>query len=168
MPIAYPIAPFGASLTRRIEWLDTQVIKPTERLLKALEPDNRPYFSDWPEEFPIRNLADLDAAAAQLEPLLAHATRLHSNLQAQLDDGISHLSEMRYDIVLNILDILREHFPEVKLSRGQHDQELGFTIGAIPDFVRAAYEEITGSREKLDAPIQSTIQLIRKSRRKPR
>lgn len=168
MPIAYPIAPFEASLTRRIEWLDTQVIKPTERLLKALGPDNRPYFSGWPEEFLIRDLADLDAAAVQLELLLAHATRLHSNLQGQLDDGISHLSEMRYDIVLNIVEILREHFPEVKLSRGQHDRELGFTIGAIPDFVRGAYEEITGSREKLDAPIQSTIQLIRKFRRKPR
>lgn len=143
------------------------MINPSEKLLAALAPDKRPYFSDWPEEFLSKAGADLESVASQLNCLLDHASELRASLALQRDQGISHLSEMRYDIVFNLVEILREHFPELKLSRGQFDKELGVTIGVIPDFIRAAYVEITGASEQLDAPIQSTLDAVRKIQRKP-
>ncbi|MBW3096240.1 hypothetical protein [Pseudohoeflea coraliihabitans] len=168
MPIAYPIAPFDASLSRRIAWLETQVINPSEKLLAALAPDKRPYFSDWPEEFANKARVNFEGAASELECLLENASELRASLITQRDQGISHLSEMRYDIVFNLVEILRQHFPELKLSRGQFDRQLGITIGVIPDFIRAAYLEITGTSEQLDAPIQTTLDAVRKNQRKSR
>ncbi|HEY8594559.1 MAG TPA: hypothetical protein VIL84_04880 [Devosiaceae bacterium] len=168
MPIALPIGPFDASLSRRIEWLETQVINPAQKLLGALQPEQRPHFSDWPEEYAIKNPIDLDSMSSEIEGLLDYSIRLHASLKSQLEQNVSHLSEMRYDIVYELVQLLQSHFPEIRLSRGEYYTELGKTIGTVPDFVRAAYEEITGSGEKLDAPIKSTIQLLRKSRRKLR
>lgn len=158
----------NTSLSRRVEWLETQVINPAQKLMGALKPEQRPYFSDWPEEYTIKNPADLDSMSSEVERLLDYSLGLHANLKSQLGQNISHLSEMRYDIVYELVELLQTHFPKIRLSRGAYYTELGETIGTVPDFVRAAYEEITGSSEKLDAPIQSTIQAFRKSRRKPR
>ena len=168
MPIALPIAPFEASLSRRVEWLETQVINPAQKLLGALKPEHRPYFSDWPEEYAIKNPVDLDNMSSEIESFLDYSIQLHASLKSQLSQDISHLSEMRYDTVYELVELLQKHFPKIGLSRGGYYSELGKTIGTVPDFVRAAYEEITGSSEKLDAPIKSTIQVFRKSRRKLR
>src|ERR1700759_1523269 len=45
MPIGYSIAPFDISMTKRMEWLRTQVVSPAETLMAALSAENRPHFS---------------------------------------------------------------------------------------------------------------------------
>jgi hypothetical protein len=86
----------------------------------------------------------------------------------QLEDGAPHNSEMRYDIVGSLIDLLAEHFPEISRTRGQYDKALGFTVGRTPDFVRRAYLEITDSNEQLDAPIQAAIEVERKLQQRGR
>lgn len=163
MPIGFPIAPFDASLTKRIEWLATQVIGPAERLVDALNDANRPYFAEWPDEYRLPDRPDLDAMRGPLDAIREHATALRDNLDGQLSQKIAHTSEMRYDIVTTLVDILKAHFPDIRRSRGQYDGDLGVTVGAIPDYVRRAFREITGSTEQLDAPIQKALAQPRKS-----
>jgi hypothetical protein len=163
MPIGFPIARFDASLTKRIEWLSAHVIGPAERLLDALDDANRPYFAEWPDEYRLPDRPDLDAARGPLTAIHDHAVAVRDNLEGQLSQKIAHTSEMRYDIVTALLDILKEHFPDIKRSRGQYDGELGVTVGAVPDYVRRAFREITGSAEQLDAPIQQALARPRKS-----
>ena len=163
MPIGFPIAPFDASLTKRIEWLTTQVIRPAEKLLNALDHTNRPYFAEWPDEYRLPDRPNLDATCEPLNAIRAHAVALRDSLDGQLLQKIAHTSEMRYDIVTALIDILKEHFPDVKRNRGQHYRNLRKTVGAIPDYVRRAFFEITGSTEQLDAPIQQALVRPRKS-----
>lgn len=163
MPIGFPIAPFDASLTKRIEWLSAHVIGPAERLLDALDGANRPYFAEWPDEYRLPDRPDLGEARSRIEAIHHHATTLRDNLDDQLSQKIAHTSEMRYDIVTVLLDILKKHFPDIKRSRGQYDGELGVTVGAVPDYVRRAFREITGSAEQLDAPIQQALARPQKS-----
>jgi hypothetical protein len=163
MPIGFPIAPFDASLTKRVVWLSTQVIGPAERLLDALDDANRPYFAEWPDEYRLPDRPDLEEARNRIEAVHRHTTALRDSLDDQLLQKIAHTSEMRYDIVTTLLDILKEHFPDVNRSRGQHYRDLRKTVGAIPDYVRRAFFEITGSTEQLDAPIQQALTRPRKS-----
>lgn len=163
MPVGFPIAPFDASLTKRIEWLSAHVIGPADRLLDALDDANRPYFAEWPDEYRLPDRPDLDAVCEPLNAVREHAIALRDNLDSQLSQKIAHTSEMRYDIVTALLDILKEHFPDIKRSRGQHYRDLRKTVGAIPDYVRRAFFEITGSAEQLDGPIQQALVRARKS-----
>lgn len=164
MPIGFPkLAPFDASFTQRIEWLSTHVITPAERLLNALGEHNRPYFAEWPDEYRLPDRPILDDARNRIEEIQRHATALRDNLNDQLSQKIAHTSEMRYDIVTALLDILKEHFPDVKRTRGQYDRQLGRTVGVIPDYVRRAFFEITGSTEQLGAPMQQALARPQKS-----
>jgi hypothetical protein len=164
MPIGFPkLAPFDASLTQRIEWLSTQVIGPAERLLDALDDAKRPYFAEWPDEYRFPDRPDLDEARSRIDNVYHRAMALRDSLRSQRLQKITHTSEMRYDIVTTLLDILKEHFPGIKLTRGQHDRDLRETVGIIPDYVRRAFLEITGSAEQLDAPIQQALVRPRKS-----
>lgn len=163
MPIGFPIAPFDASLTKRVEWLTTHVVNPAEKLLAALDDAKRPYFSEWPDEYRFPDRPDLDATREPLDAIREHAIALRDNLDGQLSQKIAHTSEMRYDIVTTLIDILSEHFPDIRRSRGQYDGHLRTTVGAIPDYVRRAFFEITGSTEQLDAPIQQALARRRKS-----
>jgi hypothetical protein len=163
MPIGFPIAPFDASLTKRIEWLTTQVIAPAERLLNALDDTNRPYFAEWPDEYRLPDRPDLGAMREPTRAVRDYAIALRDNLDDQLSQKIAHTSEMRYDIVTTLVDILKAHFPHIRRSRGQYHGHLRTTVGAIPDFVRRAFFEITGSTEQLDAPIQQALAQSRKS-----
>lgn len=167
MPIGFPIAPFDASLTKRIEWLTTQVINPAEKLLDALSDNSRPYFHEWPDEYRLSERPDLDRIAPHIAELLGHGRALRDNLDGQRNDKIAHTSEMRYDIVATLVDIAREHFPEVKLARGQLYPEVGQMVGTTPEYVRRAFFEITGTNEQLDEPIRHAVPKKSKSQKKP-
>jgi hypothetical protein len=168
MPIGYPIAPFDMSMTKRMEWLRTHVVAPAETLLDALSVESRPHFSDWPGYRFLRRQPNLDELRAELAALRRHARSLYFSMQRQLADGAPHNSEMRYDVVVNLIDLLAEHFPEIPRTRGQYDKALGVTVGRTPDFVRRAYREITESNEQLDAPIQAAIEIERRFQPKRR
>jgi hypothetical protein len=168
MPLGYSIAPFDMSLTKRMDWLRTHVVTTAETLIDALSVENRPHFSDWPGYRFLRRRPDLDELRAELAALRRHARSLYFSMLRQLEDGAPHNSEMRYDIVGSLIDLLAEHFPEIPRTRGQYDKALGVTVGRTPDFVRRAYFEITDSNEQLDAPIQAAIEVERKFQRRGR
>ena len=62
-------SPFDATLSERVDWLDTQVLNPLHKLLNALEPENRPYFSMWPHDVVEGLKPNLDELAEGLKVL---------------------------------------------------------------------------------------------------
>ena len=166
MPIDFPVGPFDESMTKRMRWLHTHVLSPTETLLDALSESRLPYFSEWPGDRRIPARPDFGELGEKLSELRAYANALKVVLEYQLGMNAQHTPEMRYDIVGNLIDLLAEHFPEIPRTRGQYDKGLGITVGQVPDFVRRAFLEITGSSEQLDAPIQAVIGTDRKTQPK--
>lgn len=166
MPIDFPIAPFDESMTKRMRWLESNVLAPVDTLLYALSETTRPYFSEWPGDRRIPTRPDFAELSDKLTALHAYTDALHVALDYQLAMKAPHTSEMRYDIVANLIDLLAEHFPEVPRTRGQYEKTEGGTVGRMPDFLRRAFLEITGSDERLDATIQSVVTSERRSQPK--
>lgn len=133
------------------------MLSPLATLFDALSEANRPYFSEWPGDRRIPTRPDFADLAYKLSSLDAYAQGLHIALDYQLGMNAPHTSEMRYDIVLNLIDLLAAHFPEVPRTRGQYEKSQGGTVGRTPDYLRRAFQEITGSDERLDATIQSVV-----------
>jgi hypothetical protein len=166
MPIDFPIAPFDESMTKRMRWLESNVLAPIDTLLYALSERTRPYFSEWPGDRRIPTRPDFAEVSEKLAAVHAYAEGLRVALDYQLGMKAPHNSEMRYDIVSNLIDLLAEHFPEVPRTRGQYDKSLRMTVGRMPDFVRRAFQEITGSDERLDAIIQAVVEDERRTQPK--
>lgn len=64
LPCDLPDAPFNLSLTKRAEWLETNVVKPSERLLDAIEDEMKPMFSTWPYPLTVPVFRKLGAQTA--------------------------------------------------------------------------------------------------------
>jgi hypothetical protein len=152
-PLNFRISPENVSLTRRGEWLETRVLNPADKLLSALRIENRSMFSAWPSDLAVPDLAPISSA---IENLQRFAIELRQDLLQQQQDDAGHNDEIRSDIVDNLIYQLREHFPEIKLSRGVYEPALG-VVGAIPEYVRRAFREITDSDESLDRVIQQVL-----------
>jgi hypothetical protein len=81
MPNEFEIfAPFDATLTDRVNWLDVEVLNTLERLIAALSPENRAWFSLWPNDVTDELKPDYDAALAHLESLRLMAQNVVINL----------------------------------------------------------------------------------------
>jgi hypothetical protein len=166
MPIDFPVAPFNESMTKRMRWLESNVLSPVETLLFALSERTRPYFSEWPGDRRIPARPDFAELSDKLTALRAYADALRVALDYQLGMEAPHTSEMRYDIVANLIELLAEHFPEVPRTRGQYERSQEGTVGRMPDFVRRAFREITDSDERLDATIQAVVEGERRTQPK--
>lgn len=168
-PNGYKLAPFDASLTQRIEWLKINVINPIERLKAALAETNRPYFHHW-EEYGEATGSDRRSILNQLDALQEEACFMSRWLESELTGRnlgkLRHTDEIRYYVVYIALSAIQDSFPELMLSRGNWDKDLGAMTGAIPDYVRRIFLETTGRHEPLDAAIQSVISDTRKIQQK--
>ena len=83
-------------------------------------------------------------------------------MQGEIDGdnggAIAHTNEIRLYIVGVAITTVQDHFPEIKITRGVWDVDLGQSTGQIPDYVRRVFLEITQQNERLD----NTIRLILK------
>ncbi len=163
-PSSFQLSPFNVTATQRIEWLNTNVIRPIERLKVAGDRENLPYFHHW-EDGADPKCMIADELLADLAELRAKAEDLTESLQIEIQQDISHSSEIRFDIVFNALGDLHEHFPEIKLSRGNWDREYKCSFGRVPDYVRRVFFEITEQNEKLDGVIKDVVADFRKNQR---
>lgn len=150
-------APFDTSLTQRVKWLDTNVLKPIERLENALDEKNDPHFRHWEQYGDIEPLVGDDFSDALA--VLKEKTQSLSNWMQQEIDGetagkIAHTNEIRSYIVFVAMDEARKHFPDLKLSRGNWDEKHNAMMGRTPDYVRRVFLETTGAHEQLDNKIK--------------
>jgi hypothetical protein len=170
-PNGFKLAPFDASPTQRIEWLKINVIKPIERLKAALEECNRPHFHHW-EQYGEATYSNRQPILSELDALRVETNSICEWLEGEISGRIwgslRHTDEIRYFVVYTAISALQDNFPEVSLSRGNWDGDLGVMTGVVPDFVRRIFLETTGQHEQLDGPIQSVIADTRKLQEKSR
>lgn len=159
-PLKFPESPFRLSLAQRQDWLRRNVQKPAETLIKALNEQNKPHFSTWPDhDFQIP-YEKINEVGNLLPDLLAAANNLHDHLQYYRElekERAEHTTELKYEIVSDLIDLFAKFFPELPRTRGTYDNDLRRFTGPFPFYVQEAYLEITGVWEGLDRPIRSSI-----------
>lgn len=164
MPSSFEIAPFDKSLTKRIEWLTRNVVSPCEKLETAILEQNLPYFEHWENESTLEP-EKAERIRQSIGDLKQRADDLVATIRVELDQGISHNSEIKFAIVFDALADLYQHFPEIPLSRGNWDAELGEMVGTAPAYVRRVFLEVTDQDEQLDTQILDVTRDQRKNQR---
>lgn len=157
LPCDLPNAPLNLSLTKRIEWLEVNVIKPCERLLGAMADDRTPMFSPWPYPLGVPKFPDRSTLKHELTSLAEEAKDLHRSLRGQQEGDAGHSQELRAEIFGSLVRILEKHCPEVKPNRGVYDSELRRRVGTYVDAMRLMFSRITGVEENLDRLIRGEI-----------
>ncbi|WP_170773932.1 hypothetical protein [Ruegeria lacuscaerulensis] len=143
-PVDFPIAKIVLPPSKRIRWLENNVEKPARKLLENLGDENNPYFSIWGTLDPDLNEFDREPARNKLDDLLAHLEYLISDLKTLKSEKAPHTGEMRFDIVCELVELFEKHCPELDASRGVYDAKEKRWIGHLPEFVDAAFAEVTG------------------------
>lgn len=150
-------APFDATLSERVDWLDTEVLNPLKRVIEAISPENQPWFSLWPNDVIDELKPDFDAVRAQLEALRQMAQNVVINLVYHRHYSLPFNEFLRFHIVTDIAKILDSAAPHLKPSRGTYTKELGEFAGRYPTIIRQAYQAITGKAEPLDRLIKEVV-----------
>jgi hypothetical protein len=156
LPCDLPYAPFNLSLTKRAEWLETNVIKPSERLLMAIDDEKRAMFSTWPYPLTVPEFRNNATLKSELDALRDTAIQLLDSLRAQQSDDAGHSQELRAEVFASIARALRKH-SEVQPSRGVYVPELRYRVGNYVDAMRLIFHKITGVEENLDRLIRGEI-----------
>jgi hypothetical protein len=159
LPCDLPSAPFNLTLTKRIAWLEANVINPCERLRAAIADDMRPMFSTWPYPLTPPEFRDNAPLKAELDTLHTKASKLRDDLRGQQAGDAGHSQEVRQEIFSAVARLLRTHLPNLKPSRGVYDSELRRRVGIYPDAMRLIYQKVTGVEENLDRLIRGEIAL---------
>jgi hypothetical protein len=154
------------SATQRITWLKRNILQPAARLEAALLPENRPKFVYWEDLLSDQRDDDLadaeDDISFRLSLLKEKAKKLIAKLRSDLEMKVETTDEIRFSIVFDAIQDLRDFYPDFQLSRGNYDSELKQVIGILPEFVRRVFFETTGHHERLDGPIQLVLHDMRK------
>lgn len=153
--------PTELSLSKRLEWIDSQVLNPLDKLLAALKPDARSMFSLWPEEVDDALLPDFVEVTKQLEHLQLLARNVAVVVAKYRFHELPFGQLIRYRIVHSIADVVAEALPTVKPTRGTYDRETKRFNGVYPDLIRAIFKEITGENEQLDNLIKEQVEARR-------
>lgn len=150
-------APFDATLTERVDWLDTEVLNPLKRVIEAVSPENQPWFSLWPNDVIDELKPDFDAVRAQLEALRLMAQNVVLNLVVHRRLGLPFNEFLRFHIFTDIVNILNKVVPDLKPSRGTYSKEEGEFVGRYPAIIRQVFQGITGKAESLDRLIKEVV-----------
>lgn len=155
-------SPFDATLTHRVNWLDTEVLNPLKRLIEAVKPENRAWFSMWPHDVVDELKPDFDTIREQLEALRLLAQNTVINLVVHRRTGLPYNEFLRFRLVSSLAAILDDVAPALKPSRGTYSKERGEFIGRYPAIIRMAFEAITGKSDSLDRLLKELVDTRRK------
>lgn len=145
--------PFNRTLTQRGDWVNVNVVRPTEKLLAALGESNRPWFSTWPYEHEFEEFPDRDRLRADLQKVLEFSQLLLRNIRGEQKADVATNQELRFYIFKDIVSAVRRHLPGLTPKRGVYqrlvDEKTKRFVGRFPEAIRYIYAEITGINEQL-------------------
>lgn len=159
LPCDLPGSPYdqSISLTQRSKWLEVQVIRPIDKLKAALENENVPMFSTWPYPISEIEFPDREGLRSELAKLLDYSKILHRDLQGQQKGNEGHNQEIRQEIFSDIVLLMREHLPDLEISRGVYDSESREYVGQYVEALRYIFHKISGVHDQLDRLIKEEI-----------
>lgn len=150
-------SPFDATHAERIKWFDDELLDPLGRLIEALGPHNRAWFSMWPHDVVDDLKPDFDQLREELEGLQLMAQNAVLNLVIHRRVKLQYNDALRYHIVARTAALLDDHAPDFKPSRGTYNREDKLSDGRYPFVIRTVFAEITGEWEQLDHLIQEMV-----------
>lgn len=146
-------SPFNKTLTQRGDWVNVNVVRPTEKLLAALGESNRAWFSTWPYEHEFKELPDRERVRTDLQEVLIFSQRLLRNLRGEQEANAATNQELRFYIFKDIVAAVRRHLPGFTPKQGVYqqlaDEKTRRFVGRFPEAIRHIYAEITGIDEQL-------------------
>ena len=155
-------APFNKTLTQRGDWLQTNVVRPTQRLLSALADEQRPWFATWPYEHEFKELPDRAALSTELQDVLAFSERLVAILRDEQQMDAATNQELRFDIFKDVYAAVRKHLPDFtpkqSIYANLEDERTKRFVDPFSEAMRHIYAEITGLDEQLVRLIRMVIQ----------
>lgn len=146
------------TLSQRIDWADTNLLNPINKLLEALDPSNRHLLSLWPNEVDPDIMPDFDALSDQLASLQKLGWHLVITLSAYRRYKLPLGYVIQSQLVAEIAEVLDEYAPKLRPSRGTFDSATKCFDGRYPDTVRRLYAAITGHSDKLDRHIREAVE----------
>ncbi|WP_146037373.1 hypothetical protein [Novosphingobium guangzhouense] len=125
-------SPSSHTLTERLDWIDTQVLNPLDKLIPALGPDCRHLLSLWPQEVAPDLMPDLDEVTRHLEHLRLLARHVAVMLVTYRKHDLPHGLLIRNHIVVASAAALDRALPNLKPSRGTYDKKSKKFDGRYP------------------------------------
>ncbi len=154
-PLRLSGGPDDVKLFARVQHLERQILKPADRLIEALSDNKLPLLSEWPEE--------IQSTAPNREALIAELTKLRDRaeeLRDQLADRLPEenmTTEFLIDLGNALTKVLKDHFPQLAISRGTYDKgsssEVGKMRGRFLDVMDICIAEILPN----DGPLSSNL-----------
>ena len=135
------------------------MINPTRKLLEAIDPVNRPYFSTWPYPLDPPKFRDNEALGVELREFVFEAEKLRDSLRGQQSEDAGHSQEIRMEVFASLARLFRKHAPDVPPNRGVYNPDKRQRYGAYVDAMRLAFARITGANDNLDRLIRGEIHL---------
>ena len=154
-------SPFNKTLTQRGDWLQTNVVNPTKKLLAALTEDKIPWFSTWPYEHEYKEFPDRAALSTELQDVLAFSERLVAILKDEQQIGAGTNQELRFYIFNDVYAAVRKHLPQFTPKQSLYadlkDEKTKRFVDPFSEAMRHIYAEITGLDEQLVRLIRMVI-----------
>lgn len=159
VPSDLPGAPFPQmTLTKRHEWIDSNILNPVARIKEALSDKNRPLLSTWPEFMDRLPEVNIETLAAELDRLESFGKFLWMSARLRRNANVSVGWEIKYEIVRALAGLFAEIAPKLTPSRGTYDQQSHSYIGSFPEAITFAYREITGFDDNVDRQIADYVE----------
>lgn len=154
-PFRMKTSPKHVTDTKRIVWLRSHVLKPTEMLLDALSDSNSVMLSEWPQDLLSERRPNRKALVHQLETLKKRIAELVFQLDMLVNDGGKLTNDFRASFALELSDVLYAHFPNLKPSRGTHRKKgpLKGQTGRYVEMLRLVSREIFPSDRDIPSRI---------------
>lgn len=154
-PSNFERGPPDVSLTQRTRWLDTNAIRPAQRLVEAL--NSGAMFATYPEDYASKPTAhDVDDLRARLAQFLKFATDLRDDLAQQMRDKSNHNTELRAEIIFWITAELEQSGAVVE--RREFVGGIG-DPSAIAEAVRIVSREVTGQDIAIDHHLKDLVRM---------
>jgi len=119
-PLKLKLSPKYRTLSKRVRWLRTNVIKPAEILLSALSPQNSIMLSEWPQDEMSVNAPNSKLLKNQLFKIHDRVSQLERLLSGRVEESCDLTVEFLADLNLHLYEILKHHFPQIVPSRGTY------------------------------------------------
>lgn len=144
MPSKLKDASSDKDLSKQIQWLEDNIIKPAQRLLKALTVDHHQMRTAMFPDLDTR--IDTEHLVSALEKLLDDADAVFVELDQQMAHGITNRAQIQFEAVSALYQTFDSNLGEAFTRRG---------VVTVDEALRIACGEVLGRKEQMNSILKA-------------